>query len=95
MPPYQLKKRAMSLALQALGLTGACTLSLTATSPATAQNITWNGTQSSNWQDPLNWSSASLPISTGYLFINSVTPNAPVIDNSSALAGTIFLGAIG
>ena len=95
MPPYQLKKRAIVLAVQALGLTGAYTLSLVAAAPASAQNITWNGTQSGDWQDTLNWSSASLPGTSGYLFINSVTPNAPVIDNSIAQAGVVFLGAIG
>jgi subtilase-type serine protease len=95
MPHYELKKRAIVLALQAAGLTGACMLSLVAASPTLAQNITWNGTQNSDWQDPQNWSSATLPGPAGYLFINSVTPNAPVIDNSSALAGVMFLGAFG
>lgn len=66
-----------------------------ATAPANAQNITWTGLQSTDWQNPQNWSSISLPGATGYLFINSVTPNAAVVDNSNAQAGVIFLGAIG
>ncbi|MGE8667930.1 MAG: autotransporter domain-containing protein [Achromobacter mucicolens] len=94
MPQKQLKKRAIVIAVQALGLSGSGMLTLGA-APAIAQNITWNGTQSADWQDAQNWSSASLPGSTGYLFINSVTPNAPVIASGSAQAGVIFLGAIG
>ncbi|MDH0093276.1 autotransporter domain-containing protein [Achromobacter mucicolens] len=94
MPQKQLKKRALVLALQALGLSGSGLLMLTS-SPANAQSITWTGTQSRDWQNPLNWSSASLPGSTDNLFISSVTANAPVIDNSNAQAGIIFLGAIG
>ncbi|WBX89197.1 autotransporter domain-containing protein [Achromobacter mucicolens] len=94
MPQKQLKKRAIVIAVQALGLSGSGMLTLAA-APAIAQNITWNGTQSADWQDAQNWSSASLPGSTGYLFINSVTPNAPVIASGSAQAGVIFLGAIG
>ncbi|UAN02131.1 autotransporter outer membrane beta-barrel domain-containing protein [Achromobacter mucicolens] len=94
MPQRKLKKRAIVIALQALGLSGSGMLALGA-APAIAQSITWNGTQSADWQDAQNWSSASLPGSTGYLFINSVTPNAPVIDNSNAQAGVVFLGAIG
>lgn len=77
-----------------MGLSGSGMLMLAA-SPANAQNITWTGTQSGDWQNAQNWSSASLPGSTGYLFINSVTPNAAVVDNSNAQAGVIFLGAIG
>lgn len=87
MPPYELKKRAIVLALQAL--------SLAAASPVLAQSITWNGTQSNDWQDTLNWSTGTLPGSSGNLFINSVTPNVPIIDNSSAVAGVIYIGAIG
>lgn len=94
MPQKKLKKRAIVIAVQALGLSGSGMLTLGA-APAIAQNITWNGTQSADWQDAQNWSSASLPGSTGYLFINSVTPNAPVIASGSAQAGVIFLGAIG
>ncbi len=94
MPQKKLKKRAIVLALQALGLSGSGMLTLGA-APAIAQNITWNGTQSGDWQDAQNWSSASLPGSTGYLFINSVTPNSAVIDNSTAQAGVVFLGAVG
>lgn len=77
-----------------MGLSGSGML-MFAASPANAQNITWTGTQSGDWQNAQNWSSASLPGSTGYLFINSVTPNAAVVDNSNAQAGVIFLGAIG
>ncbi|MGE8619375.1 MAG: autotransporter domain-containing protein [Achromobacter spanius] len=87
MPPYELKKRAIVLALQAL--------SLAAASPVLAQSITWNGTQSNDWQDTLNWSTGTLPGSSGNLFINSVTPNVPIIENSSAVAGVIYIGAIG
>lgn len=94
MPQNQLKKRAIVLTLQAMGLSGSGMLMLAA-SRANAQNITWTGTQSGDWQNAQNWSSASLPGSTGYLFINSVTPNAAVVDNSNAQAGVIFLGAIG
>jgi len=95
MPHYQLEKRAVVIALRALGLTGAGMLSLGAASPAIGQSITWNGTQSNDWLDPLNWSTATLPGPTGNLFISSLTPNAAVIDNNAALAGVIFLGAIG
>jgi len=94
MPQQKLKKRAIVIALQALGLSGSGMLTLGA-APAIAQSITWNGTQSADWQDVQNWSSASLPGSTGYLFINSVTPYAPVIASGSNQAGVIFLGAIG
>ncbi|WP_334168209.1 hypothetical protein [Achromobacter mucicolens] len=94
MPQQKLKKRAIVIALQALGLSGSGMLTLGA-APAIAQSITWNGTQSADWQDVQNWSSASLPGSTGYLFINSVTPYAPVISSGSNQAGVIFLGAIG
>ncbi|MNK82754.1 Extracellular serine protease precursor [compost metagenome] len=89
MPHYELKKRALVLALQALSL------SLVAASQAGAQSIIWNGAHNSDWLDSQNWASATLPSPTGNLFINGVTPNAPVIDNSSATAGVIFLGAIG
>ncbi|MEN5161531.1 autotransporter domain-containing protein [Achromobacter spanius] len=65
------------------------------TSPANAQSITWTGAQSRDWQDAQNWSSGSLPDATGNLYINSVPPYAPVIDNSNAQAGDLYLGAIG
>ncbi|WP_189371473.1 autotransporter outer membrane beta-barrel domain-containing protein [Achromobacter spanius] len=95
MPSYEMKKRAICLALQSLGLSGAWSLSLLAATPALAQNITWTGTQNSDWQDAQNWSTATLPGAAGYLFINSVAPNAPVINNSAGQAGILFLGAIG
>jgi subtilase-type serine protease len=95
MPPYPLKRQSTILALRAIGLTGAYALSLLSASPAMAQLTTWNGSQSSQWQDALNWTPNTLPTLSSFLYINSVTPNAPVIDNVSAQAGTVFLGAVG
>ena len=95
MPPYPLKRQSTILALRAIGLTGAYALSLLSASPAMAQSPVWNGTQSSQWQDAQNWSPNTLPTGTDFVFINSVTANAPVIDNVSVQAGTLFLGAVG
>ncbi|WP_434643115.1 autotransporter domain-containing protein [Achromobacter piechaudii] len=94
MPSYELKKQPPLFTLRAIGLSSAYVLSLLAAMPAAAApGFIWNGSQSSDWQDTLNWSPNVLPTLGNYTFITTATPNSPIIDNSVAQTGILFIGS--
>ncbi|MBL7800345.1 MAG: fibronectin type III domain-containing protein [Chitinophagales bacterium] len=56
-------------------LTGSATVT-----PGTTCTLTWNGTTSNDWSDPLNWTPNGLPNScASSVSIPSGTPNSPIV----------------
>lgn len=60
-------------------LAGVSLLMLSTASPVMAQ--TWDGSESTDWLNPLNWNTNVLPIETQNVTIDTVTPNTTVINN--------------
>ena len=60
--------------------------------PAVAQN--WDGSESSDWTNPLNWNGNAVP-TTGDVNVNTTSPNATVIGVGApviATGGRLFVG---
>jgi hypothetical protein len=57
-------------------------------------NFTWNGTQSANWNDPLNWTPNGTPNTcSADVSIPSGTPNNPSITASNIQVGNLSISA--
>lgn len=54
----------------------------------------WVGTNSSNWNDPLNWSATNVPSGVGAA-VNTGTNNVPVISSNAPLVSEIVVGGYG
>ncbi len=56
--------------------------------------IIWNGSVSSDWNDPNNWSPAVVPTSSDTVFIPSGSlPNLPVVSSANAFANSLTTNA--
>ncbi len=77
--------------LAASGLALLASVSVCALS-ARAQTV-WNGSVSTDWNTPGNWSPATTPTAGTVTIVNGGTPNNPVIDNSSVTIGTLYVGS--
>lgn len=69
----------------ALLLTGTALAGMPLSSSAQAQ--TWNGTSSTSWFTAGNWSPNAIPTGASTVVIDTVTPNATVINTFSATSG--------
>lgn len=67
---------------------GADSLLINNGQPCTINN--WQGTVSTAWENPANWSCGSVPTATSLVYINSGSPYHPVI-NSMATCKALFL----
>jgi hypothetical protein len=57
--------------------------------------LSWDGSQSTDWSDPDNWTPNQVPTSAETVLINNTVPNMPVIDGESPIISdlTIATGA--
>lgn len=95
MPPHIRKNQPALLGLRTAGWTGVYALSLLSGSPASAQNFHWSGASGTDWTSPQNWIANGVPTGTGYVYVNSMTPNMPTISNGIVQAGIVLVGGIG
>lgn len=49
----------------------------------------WTGNSSSNWHDPLNWNTGSVPDSTTHVIISTATPFPCIISQQNAEAASV------
>ncbi|MCB9032398.1 MAG: S8 family peptidase [Chitinophagales bacterium] len=53
--------------------------------------INWTGTVSTDWFDPSNWATSTVPTSTDNVIIPAAPSNQPFIDNIGAVCGNITI----
>src|SRR3954451_24142038 len=59
-------------------------------SPAAAQNATWTGNSTNNYDDPGNWDTGSVPSSTGTAFFGTSTVSTIAIHQPQVVGGWTF-----
>lgn len=80
---------------QATSTSGATTTCSFNVNVASSSNLTWNGSVSSDWFNPNNWTPACLPNCASNVLIPNVSPNPSPDINATANARTITIGAGG
>jgi hypothetical protein len=72
---------------RALSATEIATLNTTPSSALTIANVSWDGSESSDWANGDNWSTGAVPTATSVITIPSGMPNQPVVSATTGAIG--------
>jgi len=71
------------------------TVSLFLATPASAQNVTWTGTTSTDWSTASNWSPSGVPAVGANIMIDFLSPAwQPILSNENATVNNLTLGNV-